>query len=173
MITVLNNDCSILTLTSDGLTTSPSKTFTSLVLKSKLNCSLTEDSVDVSELIPDISNKSIQIPATLFYGNDTQTTYCDGVYYFKLVINYTTDPPSENPTYIEDSACQIIDCTLKCKVFEQYNKTNDRKLIFYYYALTQGPDCDSCSCTEMCSIYTELKNLLNDNSTTTGGCGCT
>lgn len=172
MIATLNSDCSILTLTSEALVAALGKSFNSLVLKSRLNCSLTETSVTVSSLIGSISNKQISIPATLFYNDSTKTTYCDGVYYFELQTTYTLS--SGNQYRVEDGACQLVGCDLKCKVLDYYIKTKDRKAYYQYYALLQGNDCDSCYCTEMCSLYTELKNLLNDSniSTETSGCGC-
>lgn len=172
MIATLNSDCSILTLTSEALVAALGKSFNSLVLKSRLNCSLTETSVDVSSLIGSISNKQVSIPATKFYNDSTKTTYCDGVYYFEFHITYTLS--SGNQYRVEDSACKVIDCTLKCKVLDYFIKTKDKKAYYIYYALQQSNDCDSCYCTESCSLYTELKNLLNDSniSSDSSGCGC-
>lgn len=173
MIATLNSDCSILTLNSEALVQASGKSFTSLVLKSRLNCSLTETSLNVSRLIGSISNKEISIPATTFYNDATKTTYCDGVYYFELeTVYYSTSLASSYQ--INDSSCKLIDCALKCKVLDYYIKTKDKKVYYQYYALQQGNDCDSCYCTEMCSLYTELKNLINDSniSATTSGCGC-
>lgn len=171
MIATLNSDCSILTLESEALVTAVGKTFTSLTLKSRLNCSSTETSVVVSSLIGSISSKKINIPSTMFYNDSSKTKYCDGIYYFELVIGYTT---VTNTYVVNDSACKLVDCDLKCSVLDYYTKTKDKKAYYQYYALLQGNDCDSCYCTEMCSLYTELKNLLNDNSISTdsSGCGC-
>lgn len=172
MIASLNSDCSILTLTADALIAEDGKTIDSLVLKSRLNCSLTESEVDISSLIEEITDSQISIPATTFYNNEDSIVYCDGVFYFKLEITYT----NETDTYlVEDSACTIIDCELKCKVLDYYTSTKDKKAWYYYYALLQSNDCDTCYCTETCSLYTELKLLINDNSipSTTSGCGCT
>lgn len=171
MIATINSDCSTLTLTSEALVTALGKSFISLVLKSRLNCSLTETSVNISSRIGLISNKQITIPATVFYNDATKTTYCDGVYYFELEIQYATVSGSYQ---VNDGACQLIGCQLKCNVLDYYVKTKDRKAYYQYYALLQGNDCDSCYCTEMCSLYTELKNLLNDSNinTDSSGCGC-
>ena len=172
MIATLNSDCSTLTLYSEALVAASGKTFTSLALKSRSNCSLTETSISLTTLISSIANKQISIPATTFYNDITKTTYCDGVYYFELEIVYITGELGS--FQVNDGACKAIDCTLKCKVLEYYLKTKDRKAYYQYYALQQGNDCDSCYCTEMCSLYTELKNLLNDNSISVDstGCGC-
>lgn len=172
MIASLNSDCTTLTLYSEALVTGETKTFVSLELKSRLNCSLTETTVVLD--INDIVDSQIEIPATTFYDDATKTTYCDGVYYFELAITYNIDFEDITQYLVEDGACKLIDCTLKCKVLEYYLQCKDRKAYYQYYALQQGNDCDSCYCTEMCSLYTELKNLLNDNSisTTTSGCGC-
>ena len=75
MIATINNDCTILTLSADALLEVSGKTIDSLMLKSRLNCSSTESSVDVSSLIGSIVDNQIEIPATLFYGDDTKTTY--------------------------------------------------------------------------------------------------
>jgi len=175
MIASLNSDCSILTLTSEALLISGVKLFTSLVLKTKRNCSTTQTSVVVSSLIGSISNNQILIPATLFYNDATKTKYCDDVYNFELEIAYDiTSPLPVIPVSVTDSACIIIDCVLKCSVVKYFTTTKDKTAMYQYYALLQGNDCDSCTCIEMCSLYTELKKLLNDNNITssTSGCGC-
>lgn len=174
MIATLNSDCSILTLYSEALVTAVGKTFVSLTLKSRLNCSLTESSVTVTSLIGSIANKQISIPATTFYNDLTKTTYCDGIYYFELEIVYNL-ASTLTQYQVDDGACKLIDCTLKCKILEYYLASKDRKAYYQYYALQQGNDCDSCYCTEMCSLYTELKLLLNDSniSVDSDGCGCT
>ena len=171
MIATINDDCTILTLSADALLAVSGKTIDSLMLKSRLNCSSTESSVDVSSLIGSIVDNQIEIPATLFYGDDTKTTYCDGIYYFNLNTYYYTEADSY---LVEDSACVLIGCELKCKVLDYYIETKDRKVWYLYYALIIGSQCDSCYCTEMCSLYSELKILLNDNniSYTADGCGC-
>lgn len=170
MIASLNSDCSVLTLAND-LFANETVTIDSVMLRSRLNCSLTESTVDVSSLIESISNGQISIPATVFYNASTSTTYCDGIYYFQLDIEYTQ---SSNTYLATSSQCILIDCDLKCKVLDYYTKTKDSLAWQYYYALTIGGDCDSCYCTEMCSLYTELKLLINDNHTTSqsAGCGC-
>jgi len=176
MVATLNSDCTNLTLTSEFLTPVAGKTYVSLVLKSRLNCSLTETSVTVSSLIGSISNKQIVIPATTYYTDFTKPKYCDGIYYFELQITYDLTVNGVTTRYlIKDGACKLVDCDLKCKVNEYYTKCKDRTAYYQYYALLQGNDCDSCYCTEMCSLYSELKTLLNDNniSTTSSGCGCT
>lgn len=172
MIATLNSDCSTLTLNAEALVTASGKTFDSLVLRSRLNCSSTESSVDISSLIGSIANSQISIPATQFYADETKTQYCDSVYYFQLDITYTT---GSGTFLVQDSACRLIDCQLKCDVLSYYTKTKDKLAWFYYYAILQGNDCDSCYCTESCSLYTELKLLLNANTSVTNsdsGCGC-
>lgn len=176
MIATLNSDCSSLTLYSEALVPASGKVFVSLVLKSRLNCSLTETSVTVTSLIGSISDNQIVIPATTYYNDLTKTKYCDGIYFFELNITYTLTVTGVTTSYlVKDGACKLIDCDLKCKVNEYYTKCKDRTAYYQYYALLQGNDCDSCYCTEMCSLYSELKTLLNDNniSTTSSGCGCT
>jgi hypothetical protein len=174
MIATLNSDCSSLTLYSEALVAASGKTFVSLTLKSRLNCSLTETSVTVTSLIGSITNKTITIPSTTFYNDATKTTYCDGVYYFELEIVYDISSGGVTRYQVDDGACKLIDCALKCAVLEYYLECKDRKAYYQYYALQQGNDCDSCYCTEMCSLYTELKNLLNDSniSVNSSGCGC-
>lgn len=171
MTATLNSDCSILTLNLPSLVLADGKTFNSLTLKSRSNCSLTETSLDVSILIASIADNQILVPSTLFYTDETKTTYCDGVFYFKLEVNYTI----EDVVYLaEDSACMTSVCQLRCKVNDYYFTTKDKKAHYLYYALLLGNDCDSCYCTKMCSYYTDLKLLLNDNSasSTDSGCGC-
>ena len=172
MIASLNSDCSVLTLSTESLITSELKTFTSLKLKSRLNCSLTETSVDISSLIDSINNSQISIPASLFYNDVNKTKYCDGIYYFQLEVEYTQ---SSVGYLVTDSKCQLIDCDLRCKLINYFQSSKDRTIWHYYNALVVGSNCDTCFCTEMCSLYNEIKILLNDNSVvnSTSGCGCT
>lgn len=177
MIATLNSDCSILTLEVEALASAAGKTFDSLVLKSRLNCSLTESSVTVSSLIGSIVNKKISIPATLFYGDVTKTKYCDGVYYFQLDVTYTyaTGQPVHAGTYlVEDPTCIAVICNLTCRVQEYYIKTKDKSVWYEYYALLQGGACDLCNCADTCASYNELNILLNDNNivNSDSGCGC-
>lgn len=172
MVATINGDCTTLTLNAEALVSAAGKTFDSLVLRSRLNCSSTESEVDVSSLIGSITaENTIDVPATLFYGDDTKETYCDGIYYFQLDITYTVD---SSAYLVEDSACLAITCALRCAVIEYYLLTKDKTAWYYYYAITQGKECDSCYCTDMCSMYSELKILLNDNNITSNsdGCGC-
>ena len=177
MIATLNSDCSLLTLDVPALASATGKTFDSLVLKSRLNCSSTESSVIVSSLIGSIVNNKIIIPATLFYGDVTKTTYCDGIYYLQLDVTYTyaTGQPVHAGTYlVEDPTCIAVVCALKCRIQEYYMKTKDKLVWYQYYALLQGGDCDACTCADSCILYNELNLLLNDNSIvyTDNGCGC-
>jgi hypothetical protein len=173
MIATFNSDCSILTLTLVALESAANKTIDSIVLKSRLNCSLTESSLDVSFLTGSIIEGKIPIPAIDFYNDTSKTTFCDGVYYFKLEVTYTI--ANKDTFLVTDSTCVLSACCLKCKILDYYISTKNKEVWYYYYALLQGGDCDSCYCTDMCSLYTELKLLLNDNNIpdSTGGCGCT
>jgi len=171
MIATINSDCSILTLQSDALIEAPGKTITGLTLKSSTNCSSTESELNITSLIGSITNEQVLISASLFYDNETSTSFCDAVYHYTLSVTYDI---SGTEYLIEDSACLLIGCDLKCKVLEYWNNTKDNKAWFLYYALLQGNDCDSCNCTDMCLMYTDLKLLINDNSisSNSGGCGC-
>lgn len=171
MITSLNSDCSIITFNSDGLLQPEGTTIDSIALKYRSNCSSTETEVDLTDLIEDVADGALSVSSAIFYSDETKDVYCDGIYYFQLDIVYTN---GDGTFQISDSACQLIDCTLKCKVLEYYTSTKDKNVWYYYTALTLGNSCDSCYCTEMCSLYTELKLLLNDNSINidTSGCGC-
>lgn len=169
MIATLNNDCSILTLNADALVSASGKTFDSLTLITKLNCSTVESSVDISSLIGSIANSSISIPSTLYYGDETKTTYCDGIYNFELQVVYTT---GLGTFLVKNILCTLIGCTLKCKVLDYYIKTEDKNIYYKYFALLQN--CDSCSCAKMCALYNEITSVLNDDNTVTTntGCGC-
>ena len=170
MITTVSNDCSQLTFNSSSLELSEGKVFDSIKLKSRLNCSSTESTLDLDTLIDSIENNEIILNSTLFYNDETKTVFCDGVYYFQLEITYTID----STTYIvTESQCKFIGCSTQCKALDYYIKTKDNNVWYFLYALTLD-SCDSCYCTELCSLYTELKLLINDNNTSNSdnGCGC-
>lgn len=162
--------CANLTIQSSALSNTGGKVITSIVLKSKLNCSLTQTSVILNSLIGSVSNNTIVIPATTYYNNILKTIYCDGVYNFELVVGYTLSSAQYIST---DTSCVFIDCETKCQVIKNYQETKDPKIIYYYYALTAASDCDNCTCTDMCSLYSEIKTLLNGTtSITNNNCGC-
>lgn len=171
MTVTINSDCSIITFASAALTEVVGKTITGLTLRSKLNCSSTESELVLDDLIDSVTNGQLEVPAETFYNDENKIIYCDGVYYFQLDTQYTQD---DEEFLMEDSACTLVSCDLICKIQDYWVSTKDKKVWYYYYALVQGSDCDSCYCTNMCSMYTDLKLLLNDNniSTDTSGCGC-
>ncbi len=168
---IVTPSCENLTIKSSILT-GEGKNIASIVLRTKLNCSSTQTSVVLTSLEDDIVEDTLVIPATAYYNDASKTTYCDGVYNFSLAVTYT-EFEDEAIFQATDTACVFIDCDTKCKVMDHYTLTRNTKIIHYYYALVNSADCDVCNCTDMCSLYTEIKTLLNDNSSTTSDdCGC-
>ena len=171
MTVTCNSDCSTLTFSSEYLEEAAGKTIDSIKLRSRLNCSSAESTLDLSSLIPDVLNGSFNLSAEIFYNDETKTIFCDGVYYLALDIEYTVDSDS---FLAKESNCKFVGCNINCKLQDYFEKTRDSKPFFYHYALTQANACDACYCTQMCVYYDELKHILNDygNTASTSGCGC-
>lgn len=168
---IVTPSCENLTIKS-SIFTGEGKNITSIVLRTKLNCSSTQTSVVLTSLENNIDGDTLVVPATSYYNDVNKTVYCDGVYNFTLVVTYTQFE-EEALFSTSDTACVFIDCDTKCKVMDNYVSTKNAKIIHYYYALVNSADCDVCNCTDMCSLYTEIKTLLNDNtSTASDDCGC-
>ncbi len=168
---IIKTSCENLTIKSELLDISEGKVITEIVLKSKLNCSLTQSSVTLTSLKDTIVVDTLIIPATSFYNDVTKTVYCDGVYNFELSVTYQNGETDVLYKGIE-TKCVFVDCLTKCKVTQKYESSQNRNIIYYYFALITSNDCDNCTCTDLCSIYNELKLLLNDTNTTSEGCGC-
>lgn len=168
---IIQTSCENITIQSELLDISMGKTITEIVLKSKLNCSSTQSTVDITSLKDTITVDKLIIPATSFYNDLTKTVYCDGVYNFELSVKYTNGE-TEVLYQGTETKCVFVDCLTGCKVVENYTATKNKKIMFIYFALITSNDCDNCNCTDLCSLYTELKLLLNDNSTTSQDCGC-
>lgn len=165
---IVTSNCSNLIVTSeifDG-----AKIYSLIQLKYKKDCSTTVVTVNLSSLIGGVTDK-ITIPASVFYNDVTKTTYCDGIYNFELIVRYYTEDP-EVVSESKETSCHAILCELKCKSLEKYNTTKNNKLLYYIYALESSNDCDNCTCSNMCAMYTELKSLINDFSNLSNGCGC-
>lgn len=167
----VTSSCNNLTFKSSVLT-GEGKNITAIVLKTKLNCSSTQSSVILTSLKNSVEGDELIVPATAYYNDANKTTYCDGIYNFSLVVTYTLGE-TETLYSATDTSCVFIDCETKCKVMDNYALVKNPKILYFYYALVNSADCDVCNCTNMCSLYTEIKMLLNDNSSTpSDDCGC-
>lgn len=165
---IITSNCTNLVVNSeifDG-----AKIYSFIQLKYKKDCAVNVTTVNLNSLIPSITTK-IEIPATTFYNDLTKTTYCDGIYNFELIVRYYTEDP-EVISESKETSCHAILCNIKCKALEKYSETKNNKLLYYVYALEASNDCDNCTCSNMCAMYTELKSLINDYSNLNNGCGC-
>ena len=85
----------------------------------------------------------------------------DGVY--KIKIKYTLLDGST----IEESQCFFADCTIKCKIAALLEKalednTLNKDLYLSYLALSNSNNCGGCNCDDMCLLYENMINYLEN-----------
>jgi hypothetical protein len=146
---------------SDFIATNPIQDFT-------LNITVTRDcttafSFDIIMDDLNILDETFDITPDLV-GNTN--TLQDGVY--SIVITKTLNDLSEITT---EKECIIIDCELQCCLvdFLADNPTSEIKL--FYQALEWVHHCGDCLCDETCTLFSYIKENLNNNGSTTQ-CGC-
>lgn len=152
MTYTIASDCSSISLDSDYLV----PTNLTVDLFWAKNCGTTLSKISVSP-----SASVIQLDPTDL--GETET-FSDGVYYFKVVIS------DEDSNTIEESLCKFVNCNSTCAMIDTYTKTDLDSVIkqLSFEALLAANDCTSCSCTDLCTLYTNtgLTDINNDQ------CGC-
>lgn len=103
------------------------------------------------------------------------TTFKDGIYKLEITLIGTS-----SQTVIKN--CTFVDISIKCKlsaylgfIVEENKSLSTLEKIYtsahiFHYALLNGSNC-GCNCTEMCTVYNNLIDILENNPVTTD-CGC-
>ena len=111
----------------------------------------------------------------LFFG---LTDYTDGIYNITIKFN-----KGDEEGYVLTSNCIFVDVTYKCKVaallqniIKENEKGNNEKIStiihILHYSLSNGSNC-GCNCTELCTVFNELTDLLtNIDTQILNDCGC-
>lgn len=124
-----------------------------------------------------ISDDSIYINPEFFNDN---IAFISGVYSFS--IKWTKEDSSG---WVEESNCAFVDIDndIKCKVasvlqniLKESQKLDPEQcsgiIHLLHYALVNGSNC-GCNCTELCTVYKELVDLLNTiDPQIVNNCGC-
>lgn len=136
---------------------------------------LTYDTTDVF----DVNKKYYIIGNTLYIRPIffNSTVFFDNVYKFNIKMVLT----DSGYTIIEN--CLFVDITYGCKVAgylkniieENADKYDTEKvgttIHLMHYALVNGSNC-GCNCLQMCEVFGELKNLLDNSKPENTDCGC-
>lgn len=113
-------------------------------------------------------NSTLYLKPEFFENADNYLALPDGIYTVTIeIINnaYNTgrtlgDSRNEVFTY-----CAFIDCELHCKVADKIDlllkEDKDTDIHMIHYALTINSDC-YCHCDDMCELYDQLIELLDD-----------
>lgn len=122
-----------------------------------------------------LSNDSLYIQPQFF---NNQTTFQDGIY--KFTFKFTK---AQGVGHVIEENCSFVDVTMKCKVANHLknlkkssNGTEEQStstLVHYiHYALINSSNC-GCNCDEMCKLFKELNDIVNNvDPSTLDDCGC-
>lgn len=145
MLTVsLNQNKTEFTITSTN--------FTSTNTAVKLEFNKCSGTVETFTLAPEVTS----------YNITSSEPFVDNVYSFLLTITTSTGAK------IVESKCYFIGTDLLCKSLDFY-KDQDIEKTWMYLALANSNNCITCSCTDLCMLYTKLTTTAcNDYSTNNG-----
>lgn len=113
-------------------------------------------------------NSTLYLKPEFFRIADGDVTIPDGIYTVTIeIVNLTYnagrdlgDARNEVFTY-----CAFVDCELHCKVADKIDlllkEDKDTDIHMIHYALTINSDC-YCHCDDMCELYDQLIELLDD-----------
>lgn len=82
----------------------------------------------------------------------------DGVYTYKLTINYNTD--TETGLEIEEEECQFIHCTTECDTAKYTAEELCSDLYLFFRAVDSAIRCQRCE--DACTIFEYLNEKLNE-----------
>jgi len=151
-----NQDATLLYVEHPELTNS----VTGLQFRLRVGCGNTLSSIPV--LASTVTSNKFQLTLSNVFPTNTPTRFPDGVYYSEIQFDYPSDGDIVNK---DGNNCMLIDYDLKCN-FESL--TDKQKQL--YLALKYANECDSCQCTSLCEVYS---NLITTNTTTDDNpCGC-
>lgn len=176
-MTFSNPDCGTIVFYTTTLQNIDPGLIGEIYLTRKFNCG-SSSSVDLIDyklqvVTSDADGTTFTITAPQYYSNDDSIKFCEGIYYFYLYVQYAIEGGTATWT---DTYCAFIDCEniIKCQTNDYVLATKDVRPYYMLDALTYSMDCDTCDCSNMCSMYNDLLATINISTTndTTSGCGC-
>jgi len=150
-----NSDGTILTISHPNLTTAADL----LTLEVAVDCASSLPPFNFLSKVPSVTSNSFTIVPADIYPTDTPDRFPDGVYYWKITFKY---PVGKDDYQYVSTKCMFIDYVLKCTI-----DIEDEEFMKKYKALQYATDCDSCTCTKLCNLFSSLTN-----TTVTHGSGC-
>lgn len=128
-----------------------------VTLTTQIGCTGTKYTNTITD--PDVDGSGIfSLTSTDIFSSDT---LADGVYNFKLTIEYS-DATATAIKY----ACLFVDEEFKCDLVDKVNNcdclTDDEKLEakLDYYLIKEAQTCTT-DCADLCDIYNRLVNVLD------------
>ena len=175
-MTITVTNCSTIVLNTTEVTGLTVDDLVGLQLTHKFNCgsSAVLDLTDSMDTIvtSDDDGTYFTLTAAQYYDDETVEKFCEGIYYFQVTLMYSVDSTSYD---YNGSICTLLDCEnyIKCKVKDYLIDTMDARPLYMLDAIELANECDTCTCTNMCSMYNDLLATINLNiDGTTSGCGC-
>lgn len=157
MTLTLNEDCTEVLIASD-YQSGDNQTVT-LTVTANCGTAYTDIDIDVNEVDYTL------LPGALV---DAAESFVTGVYTIQLVT------VQQDGSTVTELKCLLIDCVLNCTMLETFLdlEGNDENMIkaLSYHALTAIADCDTCSCSDWCTLY----NTATDQACVEDAqpCGC-
>lgn len=155
MTATINEDCSEILIDSDYL----DPLNQSVTLTVTLNCTTTYDDIDI-----DVAETDYTLDATSLDLEELAT----GIYTLTLVV------VQESGDIVTEVKCVLLNCDLNCDMIDVYTAldSNEENVIkaLSYHALVAIADCNSCSCSDWCTLYnTVIEEPCTEDAQP---CGC-
>ena len=155
---VPNSDATILTISHPNLTTSVDL----LTLEVAVDCANSLSPFNFISKVPSIVNNSFTVTVANIFPTNTPVRFPDGVYYWKITFKY---PLGKDDYQYVSTKCMFIDYNIKCTI-----DIEDEEFMKKYKALQYATDCDSCTCTTLCNLFSSLTNTTIDHGSGCSGC---
>ena len=168
-------DCESITISSD-VSDYSDNTITSIEITTVINCcdstlqtyTITDFATPDSLLVTNTTTDVLEIVLLPEFFNTTDVIN-DGVY------SITIKTIKNDLSFVEEKACILVDCYIKCKIVDLIEE-GDFESHRLYEAIIMANECTGvdCDCATACNLYEQLINKLkiSFNDANINNCGC-